>query len=248
MPTGRIVTDLSDATAAGILIGAGFSGRTPSEGSDYGRALERYRSEVGFRNLVDSFAHGLGLTVLGTPQTGIVLAPVEGSPFAFRLSDLGSRVDSEERLLLGLALLGIAALAYPRDETLEASTAQILSVDRVERFIRAAIDPLKALDGDAETIDARVRSAALAWDRLPAFKPMAQLKGPAKGCTQRVIVDVFERLVEQRMARSGGARFGEDHYLLTDRFRLMVGEVAGGDGLEALRRVAQERGHEFREV
>jgi hypothetical protein len=240
------MTDLADATAAGILIGAGFTNRNPAEGSDYGHALDRYRNNQQFRELVDEFARGLGLTILGTPRSGVVLAPVVGSPFAFRLGDL--RMDNTEaRMLFGLAMLAIAALAYPRDDTLDTPGGQILSIKRVEQFVRTSIEPLKALTGDADTVEARVRSAALAWDRLPVFKPKASQPGPATGCTQRIVQDGFELLVDQHMANRAGARLGEGRYLLTDRFRLMVAEIAGGEALEALRRVANERGSEFAE-
>jgi hypothetical protein len=241
------MTEMSDATAAGTLIGAGFTNRNPADGSDYGQALERYRNSQQFRELVDEFARGLGLTVLGTPRSGIVLAPIVGSPFAFRLGDLRME-NTDGRMLFGLAMLGVAALAYPRDDTLDTPGGQILSIKRVEQFIRTSIEPLKALTGDAETVEARVRSAARAWDRLPAFKPKATQTGPAAGCTQRIVQDGFELLVDQHMASRGGARLGEGRYLLTDRFRLMVAEIAGGEALETLRRVANERGPEFAEV
>src|SRR5258708_38800594 len=104
------MTTIADATDAGALISLGLAGRNPTEGSDYERIYERFRTDPGFRQLVDAFGSGLGLSIIGAPSTGIVLAGQPGSPFAFRLSDLS--LSAEDQQLFGLALLGIAALAY----------------------------------------------------------------------------------------------------------------------------------------
>jgi hypothetical protein len=227
----------SDANDAGALISAGLAGRHPTEGSDYARVFERYRTEVPFMELVDSFVTGLGLAVVGSPPSGIVLAGQPGSPFAFRLSDLN--LTTTEQQLFGLVLLGIAALAYPTDTHLDATSAQIVSVERVERFMRTAITPLKSLETFEGSVEAWTVSAAKVYESRPAFIPTQKEKRAAKGCTQRTIEDVFGWLVSQKMARLGGRALGSSVFLLTDRFRLMVGEVAGPASFEMLRSVAQ---------
>lgn len=232
------MTRLADATDAGTLISLGLSGRNPTDGSDYARIYERYRTDPSFKELVDGVASGLGLWVVGTPATGIVFAGQPGSPFAFRLSDLG--LSAEDQQLFGLVLLGIAALAYPTEAHLDATSAQIVSVERVERFMRTAIAPLKGLETFEGSVEAWAVSAAAAYERRPAFVPTPKEKRAAKGCTQRIIEDVFDWLVRQKMAREGGRHYGGGRYLLTDRFRVMVGELAGSDGLEVLRSLGRE--------
>ena len=116
------MTYISDAGDAGTLISHGLAGRLPTEGSDYERMYERYRTDPSFKELVDAFVTGLGLSVLGAPSTGIVLAGQPGSPFAFRLSDLG--LSTEDQQLFGLILLGIAALAYPNEQQLDSTAAE----------------------------------------------------------------------------------------------------------------------------
>lgn len=233
------MTTTSDATDAGALISLGLAGRNPTEGSEYARIYDRYRTDPGFKELVEAVAAGLGLWVIGAPSTGIVLAGQEGSPFAFRMSDLG--LSSEEQQLFGLVLLGLAALAYPTEQQLDATSAQIVSVDRVERFLRSSITPIKSLEPADGSPDAWVVSAAAAYDRLPAFIPTAREKRAKKGCTQRVVETVFDWLVRQRMAREGGRAYGPGRYLLTDRFRIMVAELAGAQALDVLRALARDK-------
>jgi hypothetical protein len=226
-----------EAVDAGLLVAFGFSRRQPTDGSDYGRVYERYRAESEFRDLVDGFCLGLGLTVLGTPPTGIVLAPTRGSPFFYRISELG--FDSVTQLVVGLVLLGTAALAYPTDEALDATSSPTLRIAGVERFLRGAIEPLRALEAPPEAIDAWIASAAAAYDRLPPFIPTKVTKRAQKGCSQWAIEAAVELLVDQGMARDLSERFGAGTFLLTDRFRVMVGEIAASDALLRLRELAR---------
>lgn len=232
------MSDLADAVEAGSLISFGLGGRNPSEGSDYGRIFERYRTEAAFKDLVDSVALGLGLTVVGAPPSGIVLAAGPGSPFAFRLSDLG--LGTEDQQIFGLVLLGVAALAYPTEAQLDATSAQIVSVERIERFIRTAIEPIKKIEPFEGSFEAWTVSAARAYEIRPAFIPTKVKKGPAKGCTQWSVEQVLDWLTRQRMAREAGRAYGPGRFFLTDRFRVMVGELAGSEALEVLRGLGRE--------
>lgn len=97
--------DLTDVRAAAELITFGLARRgRPVEGSEYRTLLDRYRTELRFKDVVDTMAEGLGLEVLGTPRAGIVLAPDPGGPFATRLGDLRT-MSEEERLVFGLVLI-----------------------------------------------------------------------------------------------------------------------------------------------
>lgn len=228
----------NDALEAGSLIAFGLGGRNPSEGSDYGRLFERYRTDAAFKDVVDAIALGLGLSVLGAPPSGIVLAATPGSPFAFRLSDLG--LGTEDQQLFGLVLLGVAALAYPTEAQLDATSAQIVSVERIERFIRSAIEPLKGIEPVEGSFEAWTASAARAYEVRPAFIPMKVKKGPAKGCTQWFVEQVLDWLTRQKMAREAGRAYGPGRFFLTDRFRIMVGELAGSEAVEVLRNLGRE--------
>jgi hypothetical protein len=230
-----------DAFDAGVLLAHGLSAKLPTDGSEYGRVYQRYRTEPGFKELVDAVARGLGLSIVAVPATGIVLAGEPGMPFAFRLSDL--RLSTSEQQLFGLVLLGIAALAYPTDQQLESASPPIISVSRVERFMRSAIAPLRQLDAVEDSFEAWTASAAAAYDRMPEFIPTPAQKRAAKGCTQQVIESAFGWLVNQKMAREAAGRsYGPGAYFLTDRFRVLVGDIAAASALTTLKELgSQER-------
>ncbi|OLT11328.1 hypothetical protein BJF78_26925 [Pseudonocardia sp. CNS-139] len=228
--TASVAADLTDVRAAAELITFGLARRArPVEGSDYRALLDRYRTELRFKDVVDTMAEGLGLEVLGTPRAGIVLVPEPGGPFATRMSDLRP-MDQDERLVFGLVLVGIAAYAYPNEVDFDDPETKLVDVLRIDEFLRAAIAALPPPD-----LDGRARAAADVYADLPSFVP-TQTGRRARGCTLRAVEEVCGWLVEQGAAREAPT-LGPDTYHLTDRFRLLVADSAGNAALEALRTV-----------
>jgi hypothetical protein len=229
---------LDDATAAATLLRFVLQGRPLTDGSDYGLLYRQYRTDATFRELVDAVASGLGLVVLGSPPTGMVLSPNEGSPFDFRLTDLRPSWTADERLVAGLVLLGIAALKYPREEDLdEVGSPKILSIDQVEKFMRDAIKPIAATEAEVGSIESYAASAAEAYERMPGVLRTEKKGQRKRGCTTKVVADVFDLLAEQKLARPA-PRYGKDAYVLTDRFRVQVGTIAGSEALKTMRGLA----------
>ena len=62
---------------------------------------------------------------------------------------------------------------------------------------------------------------------------------PAKGCSQWAIVEVLGWLVDRGAARAA-TTMGATTYQLTDRFRLLVADIGGGEALAALRDARRE--------
>jgi len=231
------MTDLLDAQAAGQLLSYAIAARPLTDGSEYGALYGRYRADMAFRDLTDAFAGGIGLTILAAPATGLVLSPAAGSIFDLRLTDL-RQMEPEERVVFGLVNLGIAALAYPREEDLDdAGAPKIVTIERVERFMREAIKPLAAGEAELGSIEAYAASAAKAYEKMPAVLRTEKRGQRKRGCTTKVIEDVFALLVDQRMAREA-TRYGRDAFILLDRFRVSVAEIAGSEALDTLRKVA----------
>jgi hypothetical protein len=227
-----------DVETAATLIGHVLHGRPLADGSDYGQQYARYRTDAAFREVVDVIAGGLGLSILGSPATGLVLSPNEGSAFDFRLADLRPSWDPDERLVAGLVLLGLAALRYPREADLdEVGSPKIVTIEQVEKFMRDAIKPLAAAQAEPESYETFAASAAEAYERMPGVLRTEKKGQRKKGCTTRVIADVFDLLAEQKMARLA-PRYGKDTYVLTDRFRVQVGSIAGSEALKTMRSLA----------
>lgn len=229
--------DLRDVQSASELLSFGLA-RTarPIEGSDHRQLLDRYRTDIGFKDVVDTIAEGLGLEVLGTPRTGLVLAPDPTGPFATRLADLKA-MSAEDKLVFGLILLALAAYAYPNDIDLDDPDTKLVDVVKVDEFIRSAIKGLQALEAPEGSSGERARAAAEVYADLPSLLP-TRTGRRATGCTLRAIEVVCGWLVEQGAAREAKT-LGPDTYQLTDRFRLLVADSAGSDALEMLRRTQQ---------
>jgi hypothetical protein len=228
-----VAADLTEVRAAAELLAFGLQRRSrPVEGSDYRALLDRYRTELRFRDVVDTMAEGLGLEALGTPRSGIVLAPEPGGPFATRLADFRA-MDQNERLVFGLVLIGIAAYAYPQDVDFDDPETKLVDLLKIDEFLRSAIDTLKATDGGEGTPEARARAAAEVYEDMPQLIT-TQTGRRGRGCTLKAIEDTFGWLVDQGAAREATS-LGPDVYHLTDRFRLLVADSAGGAALDALR-------------
>jgi hypothetical protein len=225
--------DLTDVRAAAELIHFGLARRVrPVEGSDYRALLDRYRSELRFKDVVDTMAEGLGLEVLGTPRAGIVLVPDPGGVFVTRLGDLRA-MDANEKLVFGLVLIGIAAYAYPHDVDFDDPETKLVEVGKVDEFLRTAIAA-----ADLSDAGERARAAAEVYADLPSLTLTPQGRR-ARGCTLRSVEEVCAWLVGQGAAREA-ATLGPDTFHLTDHFRLLVADSAGTAALDVLREVRQK--------
>jgi hypothetical protein len=228
-----VAADLTEVRAAAELLAFGLQRRSrPVEGSDYRALLDRYRTELRFRDVVDTMAEGLGLEALGTPRSGIVLAPEPGGPFATRLADFRT-MDQNERLVFGLVLIGIAAYAYPQDVDFDDPETKLVDLVKIDEFLRSAIDTLKAQEGGEGTPEERARVAAEVYHDMPQLIT-TNTGRRGRGCTLKAIEDTLGWLVDQGAAREATS-LGPDVYHLTDRFRLLVADSAGGAALDALR-------------
>ncbi len=81
----------------------------------YGALWSDYRTDENFRDIVDAVANGLGLVVIDATDQGLIVAPMDKSPFSFRLADYQRGLDSKRRMLIGLVHLVIAAVSYPKE-------------------------------------------------------------------------------------------------------------------------------------
>jgi hypothetical protein len=232
---------LEDVRHAAELVSFGLRhGSRPTDGNPYGLLLHRYRTEAAFRDTVDVLASGFGLSVLGTPpRTGIVVTTQPGSVFAIRATDLrGTAMSPDDKIVAGLITLAIAAYAFPHARDLDSTDVKIIEVVTLDTFIRSAIQRVSATTGD-DGNDAQARRAADVYDGMPGFLPKPTQSGPSRKSTQGAIVEVFGWLVDRGAARPAPT-MGATTYQLTDRFRLMVADIGGGEALEALRRARRE--------
>ena len=229
-----------EAGDAARLVGFALKPKV-AQGSDpdYAALCGLYRTDDGFREVVERVADGLGLVVLDHTEQGLIVAPADAaSPFAFRLSDYARGLDLRRRVLVGLVHLGVAAVCYPREADLEVDLVVRRSVAQVEALLRQACDAFAdaAADDPAVGEDGDV---ALAWREYRAT-PSSRLRrdgGLTADCTLGVITNAFEWLVAQGFARTTATA---GTYQVLDRYRVQVRELAGHEALERLRALVPE--------
>jgi len=228
------LSPLENAQAAGELIAFALRRVRPGKDGDYQQLLDRYGTDVNFRDLTTSISAGLGLSVLATTRTGLVLSPTVDSVFASKLTDMrNTQMDAETRLVAGLALLGIAAYAYPNSVDLDDPDARTVDVAAADAFIRAAAAALPAQAPEETESLVSVRRAADVYLDWPDYVPTAAGGRYKRGCTYGALDDVLNWLESQGMARPQPA-LGPNAHQLTDRFRVLVADEASNAAYEAL--------------
>lgn len=218
----------NDAGAAAQLIAYGLQPKLrPAADLAYAELLERHRTDVDFRELVERVADGLGLSVLDASSGhGLVLAPVPDSVFAQRLSDYRANLSVSDRLLHGLIHVGIAAYCYPTPSSLLDEDVKVASVQAVERFLRDACSRLSEQHGDADP-DLDQPETEQAWRAYLRRQPARDTGDGRIGVhtTSGMIKYAFERLVEGGFAQKLSDLDGGTYRLL-NRYRIEVRDVA----------------------
>lgn len=201
---------------------------------DYAALCGRYRVDTEFRDLVAAIADGLGLVVLAFTDQGLMVCPAHPSPFTFRLRDYPG-YEARRRALIGMVHLGIAAACYPREADLETHIAVRRSIHQVERLLRSACETLAQQETDDRAVDAD----ELAWRQYKTTPSSLPRKngGFTAGCTLGMITTAFNWLVDQGFAQATSTA---GTYLILDRYRVQVRELAGHAALEELRWLARD--------
>ena len=219
---------VADAGAASQLVGYGLQPRLrPASTPLYAQLVERHQGDVGFRDLVEQVADGLGLVVLDvSTASGITLAAAEGSPFELRLTDYRANLSADDRLLHGLIHVGIAAYTYPTSASLTDDDVRQAAVAEVEAFIRAACLRLQERAGasDPSSDQPETEQAWRLYLRRQATRDTADGR-VGISTTGGMVKYAFERLVSAGLAtRASDADGGT--YRMLGRYRIGVRELA----------------------
>jgi hypothetical protein len=228
----------ADQRDAGALIAKALDPKLrTSTDPEYRRLLDRYRTLGELRELVQMVLSGMDLVVLAADDLGLVVAPARESVLSARLTDVPNTSSVQNRMLLGVALVGVAAFAYPRREDLETERPRYVTVAEVDEFLRRECDNLATAQGEADA-EADDVEAWRAYARLAAHRSGERM-GPKS--SYYWVTQALEWLTEHGMAR--GDRRGEaDQWVLTERFRLHVADLAGNAAFDALAELAAEAG------
>ncbi|MFJ6619634.1 hypothetical protein ACIQOW_18890 [Kitasatospora sp. NPDC091335] len=220
--------DLTDASA---LVGFGLQPRLrPLQYPRYRDLVQRCRLDRTFRTAVEAFADGLEMDLIEVhPVEGLVLHPRHGSLFTFRLMDHPT-LKSDQRLVLGLAHVGIAARVYPFPADLEEDTVKRVSIDEVDGFLRHLVKRLQDATRDSDGLALPHAGLDAAWRCYAKLTPGRPTPTGrlSQASSQRWIRDALDWLVDQGMAYNAEKDLGAGHFRLAHRFRLQVREAAAG--------------------
>jgi hypothetical protein len=220
----------SDHRDAGALLAKALDPRLrTATDPEYRRLLDRYRSDDELRDLVQMLLSGMDLVLLGADELGLVVAPARESVLAARLTDVPNTSSVTNRMLFGVTLIGVAAYAYPRREDLESAGPRYVTVAEVDDFLRRECGQLAAAEGEADADDAD-QEAWRHYARLAAQRSGDRI-GPKS--SYYWVAQALEWLGRHGMARLD-RRDGTDRWVLTERFRLHVADLAGNAAYEAL--------------
>lgn len=224
-----------DAGAAAELVAKGLSPKLrPARDAAYLELVERYRTDVDFRELTDEIAAGLGLAVLDAGLSGIVLGPEAGSVFALRLSDYRKNLSVKDRMVHGLIHVGIAAWCYPTAAALLDDDVRRVTVNGVERYLREAARRLEEESGGDDP-DADRTEFEMAWRRylrIPATRDTGDGRRTAY-TTAGMIAFALQSLADQGLMQKESDEDGGTWRAL-DRYRVQVRELAATEAWRAL--------------
>lgn len=220
----------SDHRDAGALIAKALDPRLrTATDPEYRRLLDRYRSDGDLRELVGMLLSGMDLVLLGADDLGLVVAPARESVLAARLTDVPNTSSVTNRMLFGVSLVGIAAYAYPRREDLETAGPRYVTVADVDEFLRRECGTLAAAHGEADADDEDTE----AWRHYARLAPQRSGDRIGPKSSYYWVGQALEWLGRHGMARLD-RRGATERWVLTERFRLHVADLAGNAAYEAL--------------
>lgn len=210
-------------TDAGTLIAHGLRRERPSRSLDLRRLVSRYTADLHFRQVCNDIAEGQGLKILHVDEiSGVVLAATSESPYAPALGDLRDMLritDTDDRLIYGLIVAGIAACCYPTKQALDDATIRRFTAQTVEERLRTLCRTL-----EDDTPDDGLQQAWQAYDRRKSvvLTSTGRYRTGKDACTMAMIEAAARLLADHGLLAESRTRDDTRQWATTDRFRLLV--------------------------
>lgn len=224
-------SDISDA--ARLLRFAFLPKERPTPGGPYRVLLDRYRTDIGFAEIVSRIADGFGVEVHAATQLGLLVSGRTEGPFAVTLDNCGLPVRSgegrlQDRRCFGLVVVALAAYAYPNGEALSDTVNPTVRRAEFERFLDRRIGALAGRSDSTDEVEQQLSEAAVTWLDLPEVLP-GQRGGLRRDCRRWYVNHTLTFLVDHGRARREPSLDDEsgEAYVLNDRFRMGLAEMSG---------------------
>ncbi|WP_157965220.1 hypothetical protein [Euzebya rosea] len=220
--------DRDDVAGVATLLRHTLARHLPGRHPEHRALLTRYRTDAGFRDLTEVMANGLGLDVLDVSDlSGLVLAPQPNSPFTVSVGDLtGDSRGAGDRLLYGLAWLGVATYCYPSPARLDDDREEVFTRDALSAHIT---DQCRVLESDWDGVDVdeeHLRTAWRLWLQKDPVNPTASGGQKKFGSRAWYLDQTIGLLAANHLIRETGVA---GQYRTTARFRVQLREA--GDSL-----------------
>ncbi len=193
---------------------------------DYGDLVAQYRTDPELRESTNAVADGMGLRILKADELlGLVLAARRTSPLAATPAWLRTELRAngvDQRMLFGLALIGVAAYCYPTKQSLDERAAVRFGLTDIDEFIVQRSAGLTATEGDSA---ADLSQAWQVWDDTPQTDRTERDGRLKKGCRLHYVQQAC-RLLEARALLVADTDH-DDTWRPTDRFRLHLATHGG---------------------
>lgn len=214
----------------------------PGSDPDHRELLGRFRTDPGYASAVRQAAEPLGLRVLGAdPQLGLLLDTTADSPFSLRSDELQRDFkwsSASERIIYGVAVVGIATFCFPTASSFSESGARHVTALEVDDWIRKAAESTQRSDEPSGDQIAPPDALAI----YVAEKAVSHRRGSEElrqDCTVWKVGRVLRWLADRGFLVRDPS--DKDRFRSTERFRLHVREVAANAVFEALRDSAIEQ-------
>lgn len=225
-----------DFAAANRLLALSLDrSRRPGSDPDHQELLGRFRTDPGYATAVREAAEPLGLRVLGVdPQLGLLLDTTADSPFALRTEDLLRDFkwsSANDRVVYGLALVGIATFCYPTASSFNEPGVRQVTALEVDDWIRKAAESAQYQNDQAgeQIAPADALGIYVAEKAVSHNRSSDALR---QDCTVYKVGRLLRWLAERGfLVRDPGDK---DRFRTTERFRLHVREVAANAVFEAV--------------
>ena len=215
------------ARAAATLVYKGLQPKlVVSKDKEYRELLTRYESDGAFRSMVQDIAIGMGLQTLAVNPEGAFFAPASNeSRFAMRLQDIRLGMAPEEKAIMVLTHVAVAALFYPTAERLNDDSYTPPAVDEAETLslLKTLCARLAAqTDAQRQDVPKELEPGWLCVLGKPESRP--EQKNRTIGTLEGIIATVFKQLSDHGLIFP---QSGEEpvRYLATWKYTIQLREL-----------------------
>lgn len=225
------------ADASRLVAWSGQPKAVPASHEGYAALVGRYLDDPAFAATADVVAAGFGLNLTVDRTVGVIAVADADSPLRRPLRELVARsVAPARKAVLGVALLGIARVAYPTPARLEdAVTVARVSVSAVVEYLNRLSARLAETAGDPIAGEPDLAEVHRAWEEMGDAR--SEGRRASMGTKTGVVRKVCDLLVDSGMARKASDDEGGT-YRMTPRFTLLVRSMLAESSLYADLRAA----------